>query len=642
MKILLVLMSLCELACCARILAMLPFPSKSHSILHNAIFRLLAERGHQVTVYSAYTPPASVANITHVDLPTSLKELTSTWTFEQFKEIVDENHFYGFSVKGYFELSTLACEDVFKNRNIKELLESDESYDLIFLELGLGQESFSVFSHKFKAPIINFHGFTSWSLIDWVPGNALSIAHIPEVASFPFGNKMSLKERLQNFLSTCLSLLYLHLVHLPKQQKLAEQYYKGASYMPHVSEMLKEIAITFINSQKNLEYPRPYTPNMIPIAGAHLATHMTPLPPDIKTFIEKAQEGAIFFSLGTYAPAHLLPSKYIQAFVNAFKKMPQVVIWQIELENIPELPKNVMLTKWAPQPTILSNQHETFHAGKPVVGIPFFREQRYNMKFYEKLGVGITLELNDITEETVYMAITKVLNDSSFRENAKRVSRIVRDQPMSPADTAVYWVEYVLRHGGAPQLKPFSLSLKWYQLFLLDVALYLIVLLALFIVFVYYIMKRMLRFLMETKDIFRFLDNEMRYIFDISQAISAKMSVDMLRHVARRTSSIQMYTKTHKKIQPKQIQFKTCLKRLLVSKAFYSVDESLGYVVIEKVGFEIHHRPRLSGFPSTPYWGKYRCGQHPRMDTVQLPKGPALAVNPTDEDDGYREIVRFY
>ncbi|KAG8337704.1 UDP-glucuronosyltransferase 1-1 [Homalodisca vitripennis] len=455
MKILLVLMSLCELACCARILAMLPFPSKSHSILHNAIFRLLAERGHQVTVYSAYTPPASVANITHVDLPTSLKELTSTWTFEQFKEIVDENHFYGFSVKGYFELSTLACEDVFKNRNIKELLESDESYDLIFLELGLGQESFSVFSHKFKAPIINFHGFTSWSLIDWVPGNALSIAHIPEVASFPFGNKMSLKERLQNFLSTCLSLLYLHLVHLPKQQKLAEQYYKGASYMPHVSEMLKEIAITFINSQKNLEYPRPYTPNMIPIAGAHLATHMTPLPPDIKTFIEKAQEGAIFFSLGTYAPAHLLPSKYIQAFVNAFKKMPQVVIWQIELENIPELPKNVMLTKWAPQPTILSHpncvlllthgglfsQHETFHAGKPVVGIPFFREQRYNMKFYEKLGVGITLELNDITEETVYMAITKVLNDSSFRENAKRVSRIVRDQPMSPADTAVYWVE---------------------------------------------------------------------------------------------------------------------------------------------------------------------------------------------------------
>ncbi|KAG8337703.1 hypothetical protein J6590_017799 [Homalodisca vitripennis] len=37
-----------------------------------------------------------------------------------------------------------------------------------------------------------------------------------------------------------------------------------------------------------------------------------------------------------------------------------------------------------------------------------------------------------------------------------------------------------------------------------------------------------------------FLDNEMRYIFDISQAISAKMSVDMLRHVARRTSSIQV------------------------------------------------------------------------------------------------------
>ncbi|KAG8251387.1 hypothetical protein J6590_080987 [Homalodisca vitripennis] len=44
----------------------------------------------------------------------------------------------------------------------------------------------------------------------------------------------------------------------------------------------------------------------------------------------------------------------------------------------------------------------------------------------------------------------------SYQENAKRVSSIVRDQPMSPADTVVFWVEYVLRHGGAPHLKPAS------------------------------------------------------------------------------------------------------------------------------------------------------------------------------------------
>uniref|UniRef100_A0A1B6KXH0 UDP-glucuronosyltransferase n=1 Tax=Graphocephala atropunctata TaxID=36148 RepID=A0A1B6KXH0_9HEMI len=469
MRVLLVLLSLSGLAHCARILAVMPIPSKSHSILYYAIFRLLAERGHEVVVFSTYPPPYSIANLTYSDLPSDVLELTNMWTFDQFKEMIDEDHFYGFSIKVLFEMSTSTCEDVFKNQNIKELLESDQKFDLVFLEAMLGQESLMVFSHKFKAPVINLQGFTTWSLVDWIAGNSLSISHIPEVLSFPFTNKMSFKERLQNLLSTVITFLYYHFEHLPNQQRLVEQYYKDPS-MPHISEMMKEIAITLSNSQRTLEYPRPYTPNMIPIGGAHMSSHTTPLPQDIKIFIDNAKEGVIFFSLGTLVPAHIMPSKYIQAFVSAFKKLPHKVLWKIELDNIPGLSKNVMLTKWVPQPTVLGHpncvlflthgglfsQHEAFYAGIPVVGIPFINEQRYNLKFYENLGVGMQLELNKITEETVYKTISTVINEPSYKENARRVSRIVRDQPMSPADAAVYWVEYVLRHGGAPHLKPAS------------------------------------------------------------------------------------------------------------------------------------------------------------------------------------------
>ncbi|KAG8284519.1 UDP-glucuronosyltransferase 1-1 [Homalodisca vitripennis] len=505
MKVLLILMSMGCLAHCARILAVLPMPSKSHSILHYSIFRLLAQRGHEIVVFSAYPPPYSIANLTHTDLPTSFSELTNTWTFDQFQEMVDETHFYGFSVKNFFDMSTLSCEDVLKKENIKELLESDQQFDIIFLEITLGQESLSVFSHKFNAPIINIQGFVSWSLVDWIAGNSLSISHIPEVASFPFTNRMSFKERLQNFVSTVLTFLYYHFEHLPNQQRLVERYYKDPS-MPHVSEMLNEISITLINSQKTLEYPRPYTPNMIPIGGAHMSTHMTPLPEDIKTFIDNAKEGVIFFSLGTFVPAHIMPSKYIQAFVNAFKRLPQKVLWKIELDKIPGLPKNVKLTKWVPQPTVLGHpncvlflthgglfsQHEAFYAGVPVVGIPFFSEQRFNLKFYESLGVGIKLELNEVSEETVYKAITTIINDPRYKENSKRVSSIVRDQPMSPADTVVYWVEYVLRHAGAPHLKPASAYLKWYKLLLVDVVITLFAIVLLIIFFSYFIIRRVL------------------------------------------------------------------------------------------------------------------------------------------------------
>lgn len=40
---------------------------------------------------------------------------------------------------------------------------------------------------------------------------------------------------------------------------------------------------------------------------------------------------------------------------------------------------------------------------------------------------------------------------------------------MSPAESVVYWTEYVLRHNGAPHLKSHAHDLTWYQYFLIDV-----------------------------------------------------------------------------------------------------------------------------------------------------------------------------
>jgi hypothetical protein len=56
-----------------------------------------------------------------------------------------------------------------------------------------------------------------------------------------------------------------------------------------------------------------------------------------------------------------------------------------------------------------------------------------------------------------------------YRENAQRLSRILRDQPLTPLEQAVYWTEYVIRHKGAPHLRSAALDLTWYQYFLLDV-----------------------------------------------------------------------------------------------------------------------------------------------------------------------------
>jgi len=58
---------------------------------------------------------------------------------------------------------------------------------------------------------------------------------------------------------------------------------------------------------------------------------------------------------------------------------------------------------------------------------------------------------------------------SRYREKAQRLSRIYRDQPLTPLEQAVYWTEYVIRHKGAPHFRSAVLDLAWYQYFLLDV-----------------------------------------------------------------------------------------------------------------------------------------------------------------------------
>jgi glucuronosyltransferase len=50
----------------------------------------------------------------------------------------------------------------------------------------------------------------------------------------------------------------------------------------------------------------------------------------------------------------------------------------------------------------------------------------------------------------------------------KKLSAIYRDQPDTPLKRAVFWTEYVLRHGGA-SLRSVSADLPWYQYFLFDV-----------------------------------------------------------------------------------------------------------------------------------------------------------------------------
>lgn len=84
-------------------------------------------------------------------------------------------------------------------------------------------------------------------------------------------------------------------------------------------------------------------------------------------------------------------------------------------------------------------------------------------------GYAISLHFQSITEDLLRYSLLQLIENSSYAENVQRVSHIFRDRPLEPRKSALYWIEYVIRHKGAPHMRSAGLDLNWYQFYLLDV-----------------------------------------------------------------------------------------------------------------------------------------------------------------------------
>ena len=69
--------------------------------------------------------------------------------------------------------------------------------------------------------------------------------------------------------------------------------------------------------------------------------------------MDDAPDGVIYFSMGSNLKSSNMPEKTVNAFLSAFSKLKQKVIWKWEAESLPGQPANLKLAKWLPQSDIL-------------------------------------------------------------------------------------------------------------------------------------------------------------------------------------------------------------------------------------------------------------------------------------------------
>jgi glucuronosyltransferase len=60
----------------------------------------------------------------------------------------------------------------------------------------------------------------------------------------------------------------------------------------------------------------------------------------------------------------------------------------------------------------LQSFQEAVYHGVPILGVPFFADQRYNAKKIATEDIGLQLSIHELTKETLLTAIKEMLNNS--------------------------------------------------------------------------------------------------------------------------------------------------------------------------------------------------------------------------------------
>lgn len=377
-----------------------------------------------------------------------------------------------------FNMGGSTIEFLMKNEDFMKVLNSGQKFDAVFVEIfavdalmGLGQH--------FDCPVF---GVTTFDAVYWndvYTGNVSPYSFVPMIF-YGLPDQMTFTQRLANTVYSILEKLLYNFYHMPKQQRLYKKLFPQSKIS--FGEVRKNVSMIFMNSHVSSSAARPFMPNMIGIAGIHVQPAKK-LPKDIQDFLDSASDGAILFSMGSAVQSTDWTPERRDAFVKVFGRLKQKVLWKYENETLPGNPGNIKIGKWIPQRDIIAHPNvkvfithggqcgttEALYEGVPLLAIPLFGDQIMNVNRAVLKGYALSLDFEEITEKSLEKTLNELLTNPKYSSNAKRLSKIAKDRPMTPQETVVYWTEHVIRHQGADHLKSVARNLSFIEYNLIDV-----------------------------------------------------------------------------------------------------------------------------------------------------------------------------
>ena len=325
------------------ILFLLPLATKSHKNVFEPLYKALADRGHNVTVVSPVHPKGNYTNVREI-VPVPYDDLIPDFPnpFERRK-----SGRLTTTMAANVNLLLPACERIYSVPEFVDLI--NHKFDLVFLN-GFANDCFAGVVYKIGSPFIMMVSMAPPNYIASLVGNHLPPSFVP-FTMLPFTDEMNLIQRTANFVMNVAvgGIMWWSYGSL---DEIARKHL--GSDLPSISEIEKNVSMILTNSYFPLTYSRPLLPDIVEVGGMHCRPAKS-LPKELDDFLSGAEEGFIYFSMGSVVDTDLMPEDTRRKFLNAFKRLKQRVVWKWNSGKMDDLPANVRVNKWLPQQDILGN-----------------------------------------------------------------------------------------------------------------------------------------------------------------------------------------------------------------------------------------------------------------------------------------------
>ncbi|KAK1128581.1 hypothetical protein K0M31_003039 [Melipona bicolor] len=468
---------------CYKILAIIATPSYSHQIPFRQLWLELHNRGHEILLVTTNPiPNINSPNFTQINLSQSYK----VWRALNFVEMRFNGESWLQIMEKYGISTCLACmENLFNNKEFKNVYapDSDAKFDILLTEYHCGPASAGL-AHRFDVPIIALSSTELTAVNEYIVGGLVLPSHEStwELENHTGSNSPFFK-RLWNFVTFWRFLHSFYTEMFSANQQLAEKY---LGPLPPLIDIMKNTSMLFVNQAAATTPARPQLSNVISFTSFHIQDKLPPLPKDLQKFVDGAENGFIYFSLGSNAMSSALPMEIQRVFCDVFATLPYRVVWKYD-KDLPGKPDNVYTAEWLPQQSILARPNvklfiyqggrqssdEAIHYGVPLLGFAILGDQDYQVGRMEVLGVGKRLDIRTVTKEALKSSIIELITNKEYKERIINIRNIVQDTPYDSVKNLAWWTEYVIRTKGAPHLRSTITSQPWCQRYDLDIVAFL-------------------------------------------------------------------------------------------------------------------------------------------------------------------------